>query len=180
MIFTNTKAACLIRVPIDVVKQRAQAQPHLTTLSVFKDLVRSEGLHGFYRSYLTTVLREIPFGSIQFPLWEYLKTACANYTKKEVCEPYQSAFCGAIAGGFAAAVTTPLDVAKTRITLSEKKQKLNDRWKIYHTLKMVVSERGWRGLWAGVIPRVTMISCGGFIFFGVYEKARKILENSLQ
>jgi len=151
----------------------------LSTLSVFKDLVRSEGIKGFYRSYLTTVLREIPFSSIQFPLWEYLKYVCANYTKKEVCEPYQAAICGAIAGGFSAAITTPLDVAKTRITLSEKKQKLNQRWKIYYTLRMVVNEKGWSGLWAGVVPRVTMISCGGFIFFGIYEKVKKTLKKKL-
>ena len=72
--------------PIDVVKQRAQAQPHLTTFAVFKDLVRTEGFKGFYRSYLTTVLREIPFGTIQFPLWEYLKTQCAKQSQNEKCE----------------------------------------------------------------------------------------------
>lgn len=169
------KAACLIRVPIDVVKQRAQAQPHLTTFTVFKELLRSDGLKGFYRSYLTTVLREIPFGTIQFPLWEYLKTRFARYNDSNKCEPYQSAISGAIAGAFAAAVTTPLDVAKTRITLSEQKQKLAQKWKIYRTLSEVYKQSGYRGLFAGVVPRVTMISSGGFIFFGVYEKASKIL-----
>lgn len=163
--------------PIDVVKQRSQAQPHLTTMSVFKHLLRTEGLKGFYRSYLTTVLREIPFGTIQFPLWEHLKTKCANNSKDGKCAPYQSAFCGAIAGGFSAAVTTPLDVAKTRITLNEKKQTLAQKWKIYNTLKEVVKEKGYTGLFSGITPRVTMISFGGFIFFGVYEQARKILLN---
>jgi len=33
-------------------------------------------------------------------------------------EPWQSGLCGAVAGGLAAAVTTPLDVAKTRIMLA--------------------------------------------------------------
>jgi len=33
-------------------------------------------------------------------------------------QPWQSAVCGAFAGGFSAAVTTPLDVAKTRIMLA--------------------------------------------------------------
>lgn len=32
--------------------------------------------------------------------------------------PWQSSLCGAFAGGFSAAVTTPLDVAKTRIMLA--------------------------------------------------------------
>jgi len=33
-------------------------------------------------------------------------------------QPWQSSLCGAFAGGFSAAVTTPLDVAKTRIMLA--------------------------------------------------------------
>ena len=34
-------------------------------------------------------------------------------------EPWQGAVCGAVAGGFSAAVTTPLDVLKTRIMLAQ-------------------------------------------------------------
>ena len=33
--------------------------------------------------------------------------------------PWQASLCGAVAGGFSAAVTTPLDVAKTRIMLAK-------------------------------------------------------------
>ena len=40
---------------------------------VFRSTWQAEGLRGFYRGYLTTVAREIPFSLIQFPLWEYLK-----------------------------------------------------------------------------------------------------------
>lgn len=83
-----------------------------------------KGLKGFYRSYLTTVLREIPFATIQFPLWEYLKVLVVKYSSKRKCEPYQSAICGAFAGGVAAGLTTPLDVVKTRITLDNKVFKL--------------------------------------------------------
>ena len=34
-------------------------------------------------------------------------------------DPWQSAVCGAIAGGTSAAITTPLDVAKTRVMLAQ-------------------------------------------------------------
>lgn len=169
-------SACLIRVPVDVVKQRSQAQLHLTTLSVFKDILRVDGLKGFYRSYLTTVLREIPFATIQFPLWEYLKVLVVKYSSKRKCEPYQSAICGAFAGGVAAGLTTPLDVVKTRITLDNKKSdKIIVKHKILNTFADVIKQNGIKGLFAGIYPRVTMISFGGFIFFGIYEETRKII-----
>ena len=57
-----------------------------------------KGWLGFYRSFLTTILREIPFGTIQYPLWEYLKSKVAKANKKKKCEPYQSAICGSISG----------------------------------------------------------------------------------
>merc|ERR1719231_1990442 len=78
----------------------------------------SEGMGGFYRGYFTTVAREIPFALIQFPLWERLKKEIGIWQGRETM-PWQGAICGSISGAFAAAVTTPLDVAKTRIMLGQ-------------------------------------------------------------
>ncbi|XP_072307741.1 mitochondrial S-adenosylmethionine carrier protein isoform X2 [Eucyclogobius newberryi] len=65
--------ACLIRVPAEVVKQRTQASPRSTTYHMLLATLRQEGIKGLYRGYGSTVLREIPFSLVQFPLWEYLK-----------------------------------------------------------------------------------------------------------
>ena len=42
--------------------------------------------------------------------------------------PWQASLCGAVAGGFSAAVTTPLDVAKTRIMLAKVVTPLGLSW----------------------------------------------------
>ena len=47
------------------------------------------------RGYLTTVMREIPFSLIQFPLWEALKRTWARRKGAQV-DPLQSATCGAL------------------------------------------------------------------------------------
>ncbi|XP_075289335.1 mitochondrial S-adenosylmethionine carrier protein isoform X2 [Opisthocomus hoazin] len=110
--------ACLIRVPSEVVKQRAQVSPSSSTLRILSHTLYHEGIPGLYRGYKSTVLREIPFSLVQFPLWESLKDLW-SWKQGHVVDSWQSAVCGAFAGGFAAAVTTPLDVAKTRIMLAK-------------------------------------------------------------
>ncbi|XP_042655828.1 S-adenosylmethionine mitochondrial carrier protein isoform X4 [Tyto alba] len=110
--------ACLIRVPSEVVKQRAQVSPSSSTLRILSHTLYQEGIQGLYRGYKSTVLREIPFSLVQFPLWESLKDLW-SWKQGHVVDSWQSAVCGAFAGGFAAAVTTPLDVAKTRIMLAK-------------------------------------------------------------
>ncbi|KAG7482013.1 hypothetical protein JOB18_010616 [Solea senegalensis] len=65
--------ACLIRVPTEVIKQRTQASPSSTTYHILLATLREEGVRGLYRGFGSTILREIPFSLVQFPLWEYLK-----------------------------------------------------------------------------------------------------------
>lgn len=79
-------------------------------------MLAAEGVRGLYRGFGGTILREIPFTCLQFPVYEYLKQSMAG-----VGEPtwWQAASAGSIAGSFAAAVTTPLDVIKTRIMLAK-------------------------------------------------------------
>ena len=45
-------------------------------------------------------------------------------------------------------------------------------------LRRVGRERGLSGLFAGVAPRVTWISIGGAVFFGVYELCREMMADT--
>ncbi|XP_005222741.1 mitochondrial S-adenosylmethionine carrier protein isoform X9 [Bos taurus] len=115
----------------------------------------------------------IPFSLVQFPLWESLK-ALWSWRQDRVVDSWQAAVCGAFAGGFAAAVTTPLDVAKTRIMLA-KAGSSTASGNILSALHAVWRTQGLSGLFAGVFPRMAAISLGGFIFLGVYDQTRSFL-----
>ncbi|KAI6077281.1 S-adenosylmethionine mitochondrial carrier protein isoform X1 [Aix galericulata] len=56
--------ACLIRVPSEVVKQRAQVSPSASTFRILSHTLYHEGIQGLYRGYKSTVLRE--YGSVHW------------------------------------------------------------------------------------------------------------------
>jgi solute carrier family 25 (mitochondrial S-adenosylmethionine transporter), member 26 len=129
-------AACLVRVPTEVVKSRMQiysgthpqhaAPSLLETISTVTQerhgsswLVNYTG--GLYRGYGMTLFREIPFAMIQFPLYEQFKVSWRdwqnssnNNNNSKDLYPWQAAACGSLSGAIAGALTTPLDVLKTR------------------------------------------------------------------
>lgn len=167
--------ACLIRVPVEIAKQRRQASSsRMSSISILMEAYRTEGItKGLYRGYGSTVLREVPFAFIQFPIWEHLKGNWTATTGLEL-NSVAVAVCGAIAGGIAAAVTTPLDVAKTRIMLAERNQSV--RLTITSVLRSVYRDRGVTGLFAGFVPRVLWITIGGAVFFGSYDVVSRFLQ----
>nr|ADD38430.1 S-adenosylmethionine mitochondrial carrier protein [Lepeophtheirus salmonis] len=166
--------ACLVRVPVEIIKQRRQAfqnvEPSLSSTSIVKKILHSKGFLGLYRGYFTTVSREVPFSIIQFPLWEYFKHKYALNFNAEA-SPGVSASFGAVSGGIAAGLTTPLDVAKTRIMLSDDPSTK----RTLVVLRDIFVVNGFRGLFAGIVPRTMWMSIGGFIFFGAYEGVKDVL-----
>lgn len=168
--------ACLIRVPVEIAKQRRQAmlvRDNISSLQLLYQSFKQEGLfRGVYRGFGSTIMREVPFSLIQFPLWEYLKVQWEPTTGISSA-PWTVSVCGAIAGGIAAAVTTPLDVIKTRIMLAESG---SNRTSISKIVKSIYREKGIGGMFAGVVPRVMWITIGGAIFFGFYDLTTRFLQ----
>lgn len=162
--------ACLVRVPVEIAKQRRQSALQIYNKSAFgilSDAYRAEGIRGIYRGFGSTIFREIPFSFIQFPLWEYFKEQWEPVTGRPLAPQYV-ALCGAIAGGIAAGLTTPLDVIKTRVMLAEQKVG-GGAITIGSVVTQVYTEQGWRGLFSGFAPRVLWITLGGAVFFGFYD-----------
>jgi solute carrier family 25 (mitochondrial S-adenosylmethionine transporter), member 26 len=111
-------SACLVRVPTEVIKQRLQVGMVSGFTKAVSDIYSSVGVTGFYRGFRMTCFREIPFACIQFPLYESFKRALSKL-KSQRLNSLEAGACGFVAGGIAAALTTPLDVIKTRIMLTK-------------------------------------------------------------
>jgi solute carrier family 25 (mitochondrial S-adenosylmethionine transporter), member 26 len=178
-------AACIVRVPTEVVKQRAQAVQHPSSRAALMHILRSHrGLRlvrEMYRGGGITLLREIPFTIIQFPLWEALKAwhirrfavaagvgslnSNQSSGRPNSISALPAAMYGSLAGAVAAGITTPLDVLKTRLMLSR------ERVGAVEILQRILRDSGPRAFFAGFGPRIMWISAGGAIFLGSYQWA---------
>ena len=169
-------AACAVRVPTEVVKQRAQAVQHASSMAALKAILGQRakiGVSGvwreLYRGWSVTVMREVPFTVIQFPLWEGMKEWRRRTQGKEGISAVESGVFGSLAGAVAAGVTTPLDVLKTRMMLAKERQAMMP------LLAQILKDTGPTAFFAGMGPRVLWISAGGAIFLGSYQWAYNAL-----
>ncbi|XP_066489421.1 mitochondrial glutamate carrier 2 isoform X1 [Tiliqua scincoides] len=87
--------------------------------AIARNLLQTQGLAGLYKGLGATLLRDVPFSVIYFPLF-------ANINKRgqkpsaEKASFLHSFLSGCVAGSVAAVAVTPLDVLKTRIQTLQK------------------------------------------------------------
>jgi hypothetical protein len=158
--------------PLEVLKARLQisgapsislASSNTTLSGHLRSIAKTEGLRGFYRGYLMGLGIYIPFNAVFWSVYENGKRLARR--SKRFQEPFAQA---AVGSGLATSVSTilvhPLDLLKTRYqvstsdavehTAAQQKLRANDRMGIRYVLRNVMLESGWRGLYAGLGPRL--------------------------
>ncbi|KAG8383431.1 hypothetical protein BUALT_Bualt04G0012500 [Buddleja alternifolia] len=164
-------AASFIRVPTEVVKQRMQTGQFASAPAAVQLIVSKEGFRGLYAGYGSFLLRDLPFDAIQFCLYEQLRIGYKLAAKRDLNDP-ENAIIGAFAGALTGAITTPLDVIKTRLMVQGS---ANQYKGIFDCVQTIVREEGPQALLKGIGPRVMWIGIGGSIFFGVLESTKRFL-----
>lgn len=136
-----------------------------------KYVYRTEGLSAFYISYPTTLSMTVPFTALQFLAYESLST---TMNPNKTYDPFTHCTAGAVAGGFAAALTTPMDVIKTMLqtrgTASD--PELRSVNSFVAGCKLLHRREGLRGFFKGVRPRVVTTMPSTAICWSAYEASK--------
>jgi solute carrier family 25 glutamate transporter 18/22 len=105
-----------VTTPMELLKIKgqlaAQEGRQFNTMQEMSKILKNEGPKGFYRGWCSTLVRDIPFSFIYFPLYANLKnTKPFGYGQ----DFKGNLAAGMIAGAVAGALSTPTDVIKTRL-----------------------------------------------------------------
>lgn len=162
-----------IMTPADVVKQRLQMykSPYKSLLDCIASIYRTEGISAFYRSYTTQLAMNVPFQSLHFVTYEF----CQNVTNPDRSySPAAHMVSGAIAGGVASALTTPLDVCKTLLNTQEGPFKVSG---LLNAIRTVYKLGGPLGYFRGMSARVLYQMPSTAICWSTYEFFKYLLSS---
>uniref|UniRef100_A0A8C2MAL2 Solute carrier family 25 (mitochondrial carrier), member 18 n=2 Tax=Cricetulus griseus TaxID=10029 RepID=A0A8C2MAL2_CRIGR len=147
---------------------------------IARELLRTQGLWGLYRGLGATLLRDIPFSIIYFPLFANLnQLGVSEVTGKA---PFAHSFvAGCAAGSVAAVAVTPLDVLKTRIQTLKKGLGEASYSGVTDCARKLWTQEGAAAFMKGAGCRALVIAplfgiAQGIYFIGIGERILKCLE----
>ncbi|KAF9935768.1 hypothetical protein BGZ65_003023, partial [Modicella reniformis] len=138
-------------------------------------IVRSLGLRGLYRGTPATLLRDVPFSIMFFPLNSFLKLHGTGEDGKVSFSVVLGA--GLVSGVVAASAVTPADVIKTRLQVASKPGEPVYRG-IADCFQHIVRNEGVTALFKGVVPRSLIVAPMFAIALVVYELQQRLLGSS--
>lgn len=171
-----TIAADAFMNPFDVIKQRMQmhGSQHRTVLQCASTVYKQEGLRAFYVSYPTTLTMTVPFTAVQFSVYEWAKKVL---NPSESYSPLTHVSAGAFSGAVAAAVTNPLDVAKTLLQTrgNSTDAQIRNASGMFEAFKIINAREGLKGFARGLSPRVLTFMPSNALCWLSYEGFRFFL-----
>ncbi|CAK6968278.1 solute carrier family 25 member 55b [Scomber scombrus] len=87
----------------------------MSATEITRELLRTKGVTGLYRGLGATLMRDIPFSVVYFPLFAHLHQLGQHSSENPTVPFYWSFASGCLAGSIAAVAVSPCDVVKTRL-----------------------------------------------------------------
>ncbi|CAK6968847.1 probable mitochondrial glutathione transporter SLC25A39 isoform X1 [Scomber scombrus] len=162
--------------PLELVRTKMQSRrlSYRELAVCIRSSVAQDGLLSLWRGWGPTVLRDVPFSALYWFNYELVKAQLCEQARMPQANFSISFTAGGISGAIAAILTLPFDVVKTRRqiqlgemdTLGEPLKRTTSTW---HIMKEIRTEVGYRGLFAGFMPRVIKVAPACAVMISTYE-----------
>ena len=171
--------AGLIMMPVTVLKVRFESNlySYNSLFSASKDIMRTEGIRGFFAGFGATAVRDAPYAGLYILFYEQSKRRLSHLASRieessgstKTLSSSTSAginfISGVAAAGLGTTITNPFDAIKTRIQL------MPDRYtNLVHAAKKIVTEEGVRSLFDGLGIRIARKAISSALAWTVYEE----------
>merc|ERR1711936_107946 len=149
--------------------------PKISALSVTKELLATKGIFGLYRGTKATMLRDVSFSMVYFPLFANLNKLGPRRSPNSTEAVFWWSFIsGCAAGSISAAVVNPADVIKTRLQLLNKGVGEESYNGIVDAFKKILVNEGPAAFFKGAMVRMIVIAplfgiAQMVYFFGIAE-----------
>uniref|UniRef100_A0A669EGY9 Mitochondrial glutathione transporter SLC25A39 n=1 Tax=Oreochromis niloticus TaxID=8128 RepID=A0A669EGY9_ORENI len=162
--------------PLELVRTKMQSRQlsYSELRTCIRSAVAQNGLLSLWRGWGPTVLRDVPFSALYWFNYEMVKARLCEQSGVPQANFSISFTAGAVSGAIAAILTLPFDVVKTRRqiqlgemdTLGVSVKRTSSTW---HIMKEIRAELGYRGLFAGFMPRVIKVAPACAVMISSYE-----------
>ncbi|XP_036391511.1 solute carrier family 25 member 44a [Megalops cyprinoides] len=180
-----------ITVPIDVVSQQlmmqgqgehltrfrfkpkmaVDARKHRVTFGQTRDIIvqifAADGLRGFYRGYVASLLTYIPNSAVWWPFYHFYAEQLSKLAPSECPHLILQAMAGPLAAATASTVTNPMDVVRARV-------QVEGRTSVIETFKQLLVEEGFWGMTKGLSARIISSTPTAIVMVVGYETLKKL------
>lgn len=157
--------AATVMTPAEVIKIQTINNGN-TVSETLKNIYRTNGIYGFYKGGLPTIIRQATTQGTSFVVFERCKKI---YNEINYISSYSGILAGMTGGTIAVLVTSPIDVIKTY------KQSDRGSESIISISKEIIQKRGFTGFYNGALLRIFRVAPLHGITFFMYDWLNKKL-----
>lgn len=149
--------------------------PKISALSITRQLLAEKGIFGLYKGLNATMLRDVSFSVVYFPLFANLNKMGPRKSPDSTEAVFWWSFVsGMTAGSVSACVVNPFDVVKTRLQVLQKGAGEETYAGIADAFRKILKNEGPRAFFKGALCRMIVIAplfgiAQMVYFFGIAE-----------
>lgn len=165
--------------PLVVIKTRFEVlgfQEYTGLKDAFRKILQNEGIGGFYTGFKISLIRDVPFSGLFYPIYEMSKVFFSSFL--QINDQNKSVYTLAVlsilssvtANLMSCIITHPIDIIRTRIFFQYYNKDQTQHYKgIYQAITKIYEYDGLIGYFRGLTPRIMRKGLGNIIAWGLFE-----------